>query len=144
VVTVTNHTAATEQFLFRPETLAFEVTGPSGVGVTDPSPIVRCAWPGPPPAPIEEAYTRLTPNQSASITVLLSALCPDDTLRHPGLYVIRARLDTRRTSGASIGLRTFAGTVLAPGTTRLRVREWNGPRPPAGRPQLAEQPAPAR
>jgi hypothetical protein len=142
-VTVTNRASQAAAFLLRPETLVFDVTGPSGVGVTDPSPIVHCAWPGSPPPPIAEAYTRLAPNQSASITILLSAVCPDDTLRRPGLYLVRAKLDTRRASGASIGVHTFVGTVLAPGTTRLRVREWNGAPPPTGRPQLLEQPAQA-
>jgi hypothetical protein len=127
--------------LFRPETVAFEVTGPTGVGVTDPSPTVRCQWPGHPPAPMAEAYTHLAPKQSASITILLDTLCPDDALRHPGLYIVRARLDTEGTSGASVGVRTFTGEVLAAGSTRLRVRSWGGTAPPAGRPQLVDLPA---
>ncbi len=127
--------------LFRPETLAFDVTGPSGVGVTDPSPTVHCTWPGHPPAPIAEVYTHLAPKQEASITVLLSTLCPDDTLRRPGLYVVRAHLVTRDASGASVGVRTFTGEILAGSSTRVRVRGWSGPTPPpSGRPRLADEP----
>ncbi|MGO8997264.1 MAG: hypothetical protein ACLQVI_28450 [Polyangiaceae bacterium] len=139
-VTVTNKSPQSVTFLLRPETLSFDVTGPSGVGVTDPSPTVHCGWPGPPPPPISEAFTRLPPRQTASISVMLNAFCPDETLRHPGLYVVRAKLDTRRASGASIGVHAFAGTALAIGTTRVRVREWNGPPPQAGRPVLVELP----
>ena len=137
-VTVTNKSPQSTALLLRPETLAFDVTGPSGVGVTDPSPTVHCAWPGLPPPPISEAFTRLAPKRSASITAILSAVCPDDALKHPGLYFVRATLDTRRASGASIGVRTFVGTVLATSPTRVRVREWGGPPPPARRPELVE------
>jgi hypothetical protein len=145
-VTVTNKSPQSTSLLFRPETLAFDVTGPSGVDVTDPSPTVHCAWPGLPPPPISEAYTRLAPKQSASMSVLLSALCPEDTMKHPGLFFVRATLDTRRASGASIGIHTFVGTVLGGAATRVRVRDWGGPPPPAPRPQLVEavpaQPSP--
>jgi hypothetical protein len=140
-VTITNRSAQSVAFLLRPETMAFDVTGPSGIGLTDPSPIVHCAWPGPAPAPVHEAYTRLGHNESASITVLLSALCPDDALRHPGLYVVRSKLDTRGASGASVGVRTYVGLELANVTTRLRVRERAGLPGPAGRPQLVDTPA---
>jgi hypothetical protein len=72
----------------------------------------------------------------------LSALCPDDTLKRPGLYFVRATLDTRRASGASIGVHAFVGTVLGAAATRVRVRDWGAPPPPVARPQLVE-PVPA-
>ena len=139
-VTVTNKSPQSTALLLRPETLAFDVTGPSGVGVTDPSPTVHCAWPGLPPPPISEAFTRLAPKESASITAMLSAVCPDDALKRPGLYFVRATLDTRHASGASIGVHAFVGTVLAASPTRVRVREWGGPPPPTRRPELVEPP----
>jgi hypothetical protein len=140
-VTVTS-TGASTALLFRPETIAFDVSGPSGLGVTDPSPTVRCAWPGQAPPPIPEVFTHLRPKQRASITVLLSALCPDGTLRRPGLYLVRARLDTHEASGASIGLRTFTGEVIATRPTRLRVRTQAGPPHALPRPQLVPPSSP--
>ena len=140
--TITNASRQPVALLFRPETVGFDVTGPSGVGVTDPSPTVRCTWPGPTPPPIMETYSHLAPKQKASITVLLSALCPENTLLRPGLYVVRARLDTRRASGASVGVRTFTGEVLAAEAIRVRVRESTAPPTAAARPQLAPLPAP--
>lgn len=129
--------------LFRPETVEFDVTGPTGVGVTDPSPTVRCKWPGQAPAPILETYTHLGPKQQASISILLSALCPDDTLARPGLYVVRARLETTGASGASVGVKTFTGEVFAANATHLRVRGWSRTAPPPSRPQLVEVAAPS-
>ena len=139
--TVKNTSPQSVALLLRPETVAFDVTGPSGVGVTDPSPTVRCTWPGPPPVPVAEAYAHLAAKQAASITVLLSALCPEDALARPGLYVVRARLETRGASGASVGVRTFTGEVLGANPTHLRVREWHRSPPAAPRPQLADAPA---
>jgi hypothetical protein len=138
-VTVTNRSRETIPFLLRPETIVLDVTGPSGVGVTDPSPVVHCAWPGSPPPAIYEMFTRLAHNESSSVTVLLSALCPDGALQRPGLYVVHASLDTRAAGGGATGVKAFAGKVLGASTTRLRVREWNGVPPTLARPQLVEQ-----
>jgi hypothetical protein len=141
--TVKDASSQSVALLFRPETVAFDVTGPTGVGVTDPSPTVRCTWPGPAPAPIPELYTHLAPKQQASISVVLNALCPEGALQRPGLYLVRARLETRAASGASVGVRTFTGEVVATATTRLRVRTSNGPSPAAPRPQLVEATPPS-
>jgi hypothetical protein len=136
--TVTAASSKSTALLFRPETVAFDVIGPSGLGAAERAPVtVRCELPGQPAVSIPEVFTRLGPKQRASITVLLSALCPDGTLKRPGIYLVRARLDTRDASGAGIGLRTFTGEVLAPRATRLRVRTQGGPPRPSARPQLA-------
>ena len=137
-VKVTNHSKTPVRFLLRPETLAFDVTGPSGLGGSDPPPTARCAWPGPPPAPIPEAFTRLAPGATTELTIVLDAFCPEGTLDQAGLYFIRARLDTRHTSGTSLGLATFDGEALAGAVTRLRVRESARSASSRPRPELAD------
>ena len=121
-VTVANVSGATHSFLFRPETLAFEVTGPTGIGVTDPSPTVRCASGIDPGTSIREVFTTLTPRGRTSIGLLLKGFCPEETFDHAGLYLVRARLDTRGASGAEVGLRTFDGEVSSDKVTAIRIR----------------------
>jgi hypothetical protein len=125
-VTVKNESQQSMVFLLRSETLAFDVTGPSGVGATDPSPTFHCGHAETALSPIPEAYTHLAPKEEAQVTVLLSALCPDDALRRPGLYFVRAKLDTRHASGRSIGVHTFEGEARGSTVTRVRVRDWSG------------------
>lgn len=137
-VKVKNESKNPVRFLLRPETLAFDVTGPSGLGGSDPPPTARCAWPGPPPAPIPEAFTRLAPGATTELTIVLDAFCPEGTLDQAGLYFIRARLDTRHTSGTSLGLATFDGEALAGGVSRLRVRESARTASSRPRPELAD------
>jgi hypothetical protein len=140
-ITAKNDTSAPLSFLFRPETIALDVMGPSGIGVTDPSPTVRCAWQGASPAPIRELFSQLPPKATDSLTILPSALCPDGTFDQPGLYLVRGRLDTRRTSGASIGLHTLNAEVAGEGATRLRVRAPTNMPKPLPKPQLEPLPA---
>src|SRR5262249_21530268 len=65
-VTVTNPNPRPVTFRLRPETVAFDVTGPSGVSVTDPSPTVKCAGQtGERRAPIAEVYETLRSGQQA-------------------------------------------------------------------------------
>jgi len=71
---------------------------------------------------------------------MVSVLCPEHTFDQAGLYMVRARLDTRRASGAGIGLRTFDGDVPADKATRVRVREDHGVGAPSPRPKLDEAP----
>jgi hypothetical protein len=139
-ITARNDTPAPLSFLFRPETIALDVTGPSGIGVTDPSPTVRCAWQGASPAPIRELFSQLSPKGTDSLTILPSALCPDGTFDLPGLYLVRGRLDTRRTSGASVGLHTLNAEVAGEGATRLRVRAATSVPRPLPKPQLEPLP----
>ncbi len=135
-ITATNESNAPVIFLLRPETITLDITGPSGVGVTDPSPTVHCAWSGPPPPPIRDLFTHLAPKGSDSLSVLPSEICPEDTLAHPGLYLVRAKLDTRRVSGKAIGLHTFDGEIVSETTTRIRVRELTGKPSPPTHPRL--------
>jgi len=140
-ISVKNESNASIVFLLRPETVALDITGPSGIGVTDPSPTVHCAWSGPSPSPIRDLFAHVAPNGSDALSVLPSVLCPEGTLDHPGLYIVRAKLDTRHASGVPIGLHTLDGEVAGETTTRLRVRETNGKPLPIAKPQLEAVPA---
>ncbi len=135
-ITAKNESNAPVVFLLRPETVALDITGPSGIGVTDPSPTVHCAWSAPPPSAIRDLFSHVGPSGSDSVSVLPSVLCPEAALDHPGLYVVRAKLDTRHASGVSVGLHTLDGEVVGETTTRLRVRETTGKPLPTARPQL--------
>ena len=130
-VTLTNNGHRAAIVRFRPETLGFEVVGPTES--------VHCAWASLPSAPTRELFTTLAAGGAATgLTVLLNAYCPTGTFAAPGLYVVRATLDTRHASGADIGLRTFDGLVIASAPTVVRLRHGTQPEP-AVRPTLAAQ-----
>ena len=122
-VSVTNTGARASTFLFRPQTLGFDVVGPKGK-------VTRCGSAGE-SAGIREFFTTLAPKAKTSIAILPSALCPDGTFDHPGVYEVRPRLDTRQASGRSVGLHTFDDLVVGP-PSLLRIREDrpNAPRRP--------------
>jgi hypothetical protein len=117
----------------RPETLAFDVIGPDSVQT--------CSWPSVPGAAVREAFTRIAPGASAPLDVLLSAYCGGHMLDQAGLYVVRPRLDTRRASGESIGIRSFDGVVVGATPTVVRLHRGNAV-PALRRPRL--EPAPAK
>jgi hypothetical protein len=98
---------------FRPEQLSFDVIGPAGAE--------RCGIGTPASAPTREAFSTLGSGGSATLSVVLSSYCTGHTLDQAGLLVVRPRLDTRRASGAEIGLRTFDGEVLAAKPTLVRL-----------------------
>ena len=106
---------------FRPETLGFEVVGPRGAD--------HCAWSMLPAAPAPDLFATLGPGAATSLTIILSAYCPARALEQPGLYVVRASLDTRKASGADIGLRTFDGQVIATAPTVVRLRRGSAAAP---------------
>ncbi len=115
-ITVSNPTSRSVAFLLRPETVAIDATGPSGKR--------RCQWLII-PSPIAELFTALPPKGRASTEVLVSSLCPRTLFDRAGLYVLRAAVDTRRASGASIGIHTFDGEAWSPSATLVRLRTGN-------------------
>ena len=117
-----------------------DVNGPIGVGVTEPSPSVRCEAASMPSTSIRDAFTTVAPRGRTSLTVMVSVLCPEHAFDQAGLYVVRARLDTRRASGRGIGLRTFDDDVASDTATRVRVREDQGDLGPQPRPKLDDAP----
>ena len=60
---------------------------------------------------------------------MLSAYCPVRVLTTAGLYVVRASLDTRKASGADIGIRSFDGLVIGTSPTVVRLRRGSGTEP---------------
>jgi hypothetical protein len=106
---------------FRPETLRFTAIGPGGVD--------DCRWPLLPAAAMRDLFTRVSPGGTTELSVLLDAYCADRTFDRAGLLVLRPELDTRRASGADIGLRTFDGRVTATVTTAVRLHQGGKPLP---------------
>jgi hypothetical protein len=98
---------------FRPDTMGFEVFSPSGREV--------CAWPRLPAAPTPELFSRLPPRGTTQMTFAMAAFCNEDSLDHDGLLVVRPWLDTRTTSGHSIGLDAFTGWISATTPTYVRL-----------------------
>jgi hypothetical protein len=118
-VTLRNDGVRPITILFRPETLAFDVSGPDGP--------VRCSWPQPVGGTVREMYTHLAPHTATSQTVLLSAYCPRSVFERTGLYSVKPRLDTRGGSAEAIGLRAFEGEVVGEKTMLLRVERGRSP-----------------
>jgi hypothetical protein len=106
---------------FRPETLGFEVVGPKGAE--------HCSWAALPSAPTRDLFATLGPGTATTLTIVLSAYCPARALEKSGLYVVRASLDTRKASGAEIGIRSFDGQVIATAPTIVRLRRGSGTEP---------------
>jgi hypothetical protein len=115
---------------FRPEQLSFDVIGPVGSE--------RCGIGTPASAPTREAFSTLPPGGAATLDVVLSSYCTGHTLDQAGLLIVRPRLDTRRASGDSIGLRTFDGELLATKPTLVRMHAGMKPAE-LHRPQLSPE-----
>lgn len=115
---------------FRPDTMGFEVFSPSGREV--------CAWPRLPAAPTPELFSRLPPKGTTQMTFAMAAFCNEDSLDHDGLLVVRPWLDTRTTSGHSIGLDAFAGWISTMTPTYVRLHRGRQPSTRVA-PQLAPQ-----
>jgi hypothetical protein len=112
-VTVTNPTPRTMHLLLRAETLAFVAQGPQGM--TRCSRFVAST-------PIPELFTTLPPHGRTTTEVLVGSLCPAAFFGRPGLYSLRAELDTSATSGAPIGIHAFVGQAESKSSTLLRLR----------------------
>ncbi|MBV9947882.1 MAG: hypothetical protein JOZ69_13595 [Myxococcales bacterium] len=112
-VTLRNEGSRTVLARFRPEALSFDLIGPAGVET--------CGWPVMPANPVREVFSSLPPHGSETLTVTLSSYCTGHGLDASGLLVVRPRLDTRRSSGSSIGVPAFEGVVIAASPTLVRL-----------------------
>lgn len=112
-VTLVNDGSRAVVVRFRPETIAFDVMGPSGAQ--------RCVWPAMAAAPLPSLFTTLAPRASTTLELELSAYCPTRTFDQSGLFLVRPHLDTRAASGAHIGIRAFDGIVVAKAATLVRL-----------------------
>jgi len=130
-VTLRNDGKRAVRVRFRPETLGFEVTSSSGAQ--------HCGWPMMPSAPAHDYFSTLAPGGAESLTVLVGDYCGRAPFERPGLVVLRPNLDTRRASGATIGLKTFDGVVIAATPSVVRLHQGNG-KPRIERPRLDPSP----
>lgn len=120
-ISLTLHNEGTRDVLvrFRPEALSFELVGPAGVET--------CRWPVMPSAALKEVFSTLPGSGSLELSVTLASYCTGHGLDDAGLLVVRPRLDTRRSSGASVGLRAFEGEVIAVTPTLVRLHRGAAP-----------------
>jgi hypothetical protein len=114
---------------FRPDTMGFDVVGPSG---REP-----CAWPRRPAAPTPELFTRLPPGGSTPMSFELAAFC-GESLDREGLLVVRPWLDTRPASAQEMGGPAFRGWVSAAAPTFVRLQRGRQPHVRVA-PQLAPE-----
>ena len=119
-VTLRNEGSRTVIVEVSPATFRFDVSAPTH--------LERCVWPAFPGAPTRESFTHVPPHGTASLTLILADYCDPKALE-PGLLLVRARLDTRKASGDSIGLRTFDGEVVATSPTLVRLHGGQGTKP---------------
>src|SRR5262249_40982818 len=129
-ITAANESDHSITLLFRPEVVAFRVTGPGGS--------IMCGSPRSVDAPIRELFSTIGAKARASQALLPTAMCPPDTFDDPGASRAFRVLDTRGASGRSIGLRTWDGKAEGAKPMLLRVRSERRPQPPP-RPSLDEK-----
>jgi hypothetical protein len=115
-----NRSGRARQVYFRREFVSFEVSGPDGVTTCDPQPDTR--------APDRQAFTLLNAGGSLASTSRLVELCPDDTFARPGLYVVRAQLDTFA-DGAQFGFDAYVGRLVSERSVVVRIRTGSLPFP---------------
>ena len=114
---------------YRPEVLRFDVVGPEGAD--------HCTWPVQPGAPTRERFSPLGPGATTSLVATLPSYCDQHTFDRPGLYFVRAHVDTRATGGSVVGVRAFEGEVVAPEPTVVRLHKGREA-PALLRPKLEE------
>src|SRR5262249_4735837 len=117
-VTATNTGRRPMLAVIRPRELGFRINGPNGA--------IQCDA-GPPTHAIpREGFSTIKPGGSVSLTILLTEVCPRETLRRPGLYRIKPTPQLGE-SGAEIGLSAYTGNVSVKTPTYLRLLA--GPEP---------------
>ncbi len=119
-VNLKNESSRAVTLAFRPQTVSFEVTSPSGRRTT-------CGTPGMTGIG-RELLTTLGKDRQSALTLAIGRICPDGTFDERGLYSIGAKVDTRRTTvsgGESLSL--YSGAVSADKPTWLRVRTGRAP-----------------
>jgi hypothetical protein len=112
-ITVTNGSRRKVRLLLSPHTVAIDAT--NHFGTTFP-----CHWELP-PTPIGDLFITIPPMGHASTDVLVQDICPPMFLAWPGLYTLRASVDTRKISSESIGLPFYVGKVTAAQPTLVRI-----------------------
>ena len=125
-VSLTNQSSQAKHVYFRREALSFEVSGPNGLVRCEPGPDVR--------APDRLGFSRVKAGGRIVAKSLLIELCPEGTFDEPGLYLIDAGFDARR-SGSEFGLDAFTGQLESQVPVTVRVQEGPKPLSPRHSPQ---------
>ncbi len=118
-VTVANDGDQAAIFLWRPETVRFNVAGPLGSSTCGTTAAID--------SPIRELYSTLGPKGRSSMALLVTAKCPVDTFDEPGVFRVTAILDTSQASARPVGLKTWDGEATAAVPMLLRVRSLRRP-----------------
>jgi len=113
-----NKSETSQRVYFRRELVTFEVTGPEGNTICNPTPDDR--------APDRQAFVHLKPNGYRTYTSRLAELCPHGTFAIPGLYLVRARFDAT-VSGEEQGLNAYTGPVFSNDVATVRIRTGDQP-----------------
>lgn len=114
-VQLTLHNRSKRKLLlyFRREFVTFEVIGPEGVTICNPSPDTR--------VPDRSAFVSLAPGAKKAYASRLAELCPADTFIMPGLYLVNARYDATE-SGAAWNLAAYTGSIETDRPANVRIR----------------------
>lgn len=118
LATIANETHASITTYARTPTVGVRVEGPRGAVSCAPSLML---------APARELFSTLGPKGRTQVGFLVDAACPAGTFDHPGVYRLVPVLDTRKASGAPLGMRTFDDVVWGTRATELRVRAGRRP-----------------
>ncbi|HEV8547512.1 MAG TPA: hypothetical protein VGQ57_00770 [Polyangiaceae bacterium] len=119
-VQLANRSATPKEIYFRRELVTLAVSGVDGTETCDPGPDDR--------SPDRQAFTRLAPGASITVTSRLAELCPQETFARPGLYLVNASFDGNIT-GAEFGFDAFVGHLDAPTPATVRIRTGSLPFP---------------
>jgi hypothetical protein len=114
---------------FQPQVLRFDVVGPEGAD--------SCTWPVQPGAPTREQFSPLAAGGTTTVAATLPSYCGDHTFDRPGVYFVRARVDTRGTGGSAVGVKAFEGELVAAEPTVIRLHKGRAG-PMLVRPKLEE------
>jgi hypothetical protein len=125
-LSLVNRSKKKERVFFRRELVSFEISGPQGMVACQPGPDAR--------APDRGAVSTLRPGGRISATSRLIELCPEGSLRLPGLYLVSARFDSiyERDPHAPPA---FSGRLVSDQPVAIRVRRGWGELPAQREPE---------
>lgn len=128
-VSLVNRSKKKERIFFRRELVSYEVSGPQGIVACQPGPDQR--------VPDRGSIATLRPGGRISATSRLIELCPEGTLRIPGLYLVHARFDSidERDPNAPP---MFSGRLVSHKPVAIRVRRGWGELPAQREPERVQ------
>ena len=124
-----NRSKKSERVFFRRELVSFEISGPQGLVECQPGPDNR--------APDRGAIATLRPGGRISATSRLIELCPEGSLRIPGLYLVHARFDSVDSRDPNAPT-AFSGRLVSQKPVAIRVRRGWGEMPAQREPERVQ------